>query len=147
MNPFAGNPLRTRSDVQRAVLDLVAPVVTAMERDGPRVGLGPTGPHFDRAAGLHSIPRRFGVSGALWISGLLHVGMLALLAALPAAYAPGLGALYWTGVAGCLALLAYQHWIVRPEDLSRLDAAFFQANGMLSIWLFTATAGDLLLRG
>jgi 4-hydroxybenzoate polyprenyltransferase len=102
---------------------------------------------FDRAAGLHSIPRRFGVSGALWISGLLHAGMLALLAALPAAYAPGLGALYWIGVAGCLALLAYQHWIVRPGDLSRLDAAFFQANGMLSIWLFAATAGDLLLRG
>jgi len=49
------------------------------------------------------------------------------------------------GGAGCLALLSYQHWAVRPGDLSRLDAAFFQANGLLSVWLFALTALDILL--
>jgi 4-hydroxybenzoate polyprenyltransferase len=51
------------------------------------------------------------------------------------------------GVAGCALLLAYQHAIVRPGDLSRLNAAFFTANGLLSIGLFVATAVDLLGRG
>ncbi|HLF56867.1 MAG TPA: UbiA-like polyprenyltransferase, partial [Thermoanaerobaculia bacterium] len=86
---------------------------------------------FDRGAGLHSVPARFGTTAALWISGLLHLATLALLAALPRVYPPGLGAIYWTGVAGCAALLAYQHAIVRPGDLARLDAAFFTANGFL----------------
>src|SRR5262245_57913082 len=99
---------------------------------------------FDRRSGLHSIPARFGVRGALWLSGLLHALMLVLLAFLPRLY-PGLGPLYWVGWAGCLALLAYQHWAVRPGDLSRLDAAFFQANGLLSVWLFALTALDILL--
>jgi 4-hydroxybenzoate polyprenyltransferase len=102
---------------------------------------------FDRRAGLHSIPVRFGVRGALWLSGALHAGVLALLAWLPRVYAgwgPPLGAGYWVGWVGCLGLLAYQHWVVRPGDLSRLNAAFFQANGILSIWLFVASALDLL---
>jgi 4-hydroxybenzoate polyprenyltransferase len=100
---------------------------------------------FDRAAGLHSIPARLGVRGALWVSGLLHLGTLVLLALLPRLYAPGLGAGYWVGLAGCAALLAWQHWVVRPDDLSRLDAAFFTANGVLSAWLFLATAADVLV--
>ncbi len=99
---------------------------------------------FDRGAGLHSIPARFGTVGALWISGLLHLGMLALLVALPTLYSPGLGVAYWIGVLGCAGLLAYQHSIVRPKDLSRLNAAFFQANGVLAVWLFVATAIDVL---
>jgi 4-hydroxybenzoate polyprenyltransferase len=99
---------------------------------------------FDRGAGLHSIPARFGVRGALAASALLHAGMLALLAWLPALYPRGLGAAYWVGWAGCLALVAYQHWVVRPDDLSRLDAAFFQANGALSLWLFAMTAVAIL---
>ena len=102
---------------------------------------------FDRRAGLFSIPARFGVTASLWISGLLHVATLALLAALPFLYAPGLGAAYWVGVAGCAALLAVQHALVRPGDLSRLDAAFFTANGLLSIWLLAAIAADLWLSG
>src|SRR4029079_18649083 len=89
---------------------------------------------FDRETGLKSIPARFGVVGALWLSGGLHVAMLALLALLPR-LSPGLGAGFWLGWAGCLGLLLYQHWVVRPGDLRRLDAAFFQANGLLSIWL------------
>lgn len=100
---------------------------------------------FDRGAGLFSIPARFGVVAALWISGLLHAATLALLAALPAVYPAGLGAAYWVGVAGCAALLAFQHALVRPGDLSRLDAAFFTANGVLSIWLLAAIAADLWL--
>jgi 4-hydroxybenzoate polyprenyltransferase len=102
---------------------------------------------FDRRQGLRSIPARLGVRGALWVSGLLHLAMLALLTALPAVYDGPLGAGYWTGVAGCALLLAWQHWIVRPDDLSRLDAAFFTANGVLSAWLFLAAAADLLLAG
>jgi len=99
---------------------------------------------FDRRTGLFSIPARFGVVGSLWISGALHLGVLALLALLPRIYPPGLGSWYWVGWAGCLALLAYQHWAVRPGDLSRLNAAFFTANGVLSLWLFATTAVDIL---
>jgi len=100
---------------------------------------------FDRARGLHSIPARFGAVAALWISGALHLATLGLLAALPALYAPGLGLVYWIGWAGCAALLAYQHAVVRPGDLSRLDAAFFTANGVLALWLFAAVAIDLFV--
>jgi 4-hydroxybenzoate polyprenyltransferase len=105
---------------------------------------------FDRASGLHSIPAALGTGRSLVVSALLHLGMLVLLWRLPALYAsatPGASALglwYRLGLAGCAALLAYQHWIVRPDDLSRLDAAFFQANGLLGVWLFAATAVDLL---
>ncbi|HVR11715.1 MAG TPA: UbiA-like polyprenyltransferase [Thermoanaerobaculia bacterium] len=108
---------------------------------------------FDRRAGLFSVPVRFGVRGALCISALLHAAMLLLLAWLPRLYqAPGqaprqllgLGLAYWVGWAGCLALISYQHAVVRPGDLSRLDAAFFQANGALSVWLFGATAVAIL---
>jgi len=121
---------------------------------------------FDRRAGLFSVPARFGVRAALWLSALLHAAMLLLLAWLPwlyrlpgeavgavggpvgltwpAAGAAGLGAAYWVGWAGCLALISYQHAVVRPGDLSRLDAAFFQANGALSVWLFGATAVAIL---
>jgi len=100
---------------------------------------------FDRGRGLHSIPARLGTTGALRLSAALHVGTIVLLAALPFVYPSGLGTAYWVGVAGCVALLAYQHALVRPSDLSRLDAAFFSANGALSIWLFAATLLDLLL--
>lgn len=101
---------------------------------------------FDRREGLQSIPARFGVVGSLWISGLLHAATLALLALLPRVYPPGLGAVYGLGWVGCFALIVYQHWVVRPKDLSRLDAAFFQANALLAAWLFAATAVDILAR-
>jgi 4-hydroxybenzoate polyprenyltransferase len=104
---------------------------------------------FDRGAGLRSIPARFGLVPTLWLSGVLHAATLALLAWLPATLAAAgdgqLGLAYWVGWAGCAALLGYQHWIVRPGDLSRLDAAFFTANGALSVWLFAATAVDIVL--
>jgi 4-hydroxybenzoate polyprenyltransferase len=108
---------------------------------------------FDRRTGLFSIPARFGVVPALWISALLHAVMLGLLALLPRVYlgsglgsGPGLGLGFWIGWAGCLALIGWQHWVVRPGDLSRLNAAFFTANGVLSVWLFATTASDILLQ-
>jgi len=100
---------------------------------------------FDRRAGLSSIPTRFGVVGALWVSGIFHLAMIVLLALLVAIYPPGLGPAYGVGWLGCLLLLVYQHAILRPKDLSRLGAAFFQANGALSIWLFAAIAVDIVL--
>ena len=100
----------------------------------------------DRRVGLHSIPARFGAVAALWISGALHVATLALLALLPEVYPGGLGAIYWIGVAGCGLLLSIQHALVRPGDLSRLNAAFFTANGVLAVWLFAAVALDLARR-
>ena len=101
---------------------------------------------FDRGRGLHSIPAAAGERGSLWISGLFHLGMVTLLALLPGTYPPGLGDRA-TGSASPDArlLLGYQHWLVRPGDLSRLNAAFFFANGLLATWLFAATAVDLFL--
>ena len=99
---------------------------------------------FDRDAGLHSIPARFGVAGALAISGTLHaVTLAALIALAPVAH---LGAPYLVGLAVVAALLAWEHAIVRPSDLSRLDAAFFTLNGYVSVVFFAATLADVLLR-
>jgi 4-hydroxybenzoate polyprenyltransferase len=99
---------------------------------------------FDRGAGLHSIPARFGVTGALVLSALLHlVTVGALVALAPAAH---LGAPYLVGVAVVVALLAYEHAIVRPSDLSRLGVAFFNLNGYVSVAFFVATLVDTLVR-
>jgi 4-hydroxybenzoate polyprenyltransferase len=99
---------------------------------------------FDRRAGLHSIPARIGIPGALVVSGALHVvTVAALLALAPAAH---LGAPYLTGVAITTALLTYEHAIVRPSDLSRLNVAFFTLNGYVSLVYFVATLADTLLR-
>jgi 4-hydroxybenzoate polyprenyltransferase len=99
---------------------------------------------FDRQAGLHSIPARFGVGGALVISGLLHaITVAAFVALVPAAH---LGAPYVVGVAIVVALLIWEHAIVKPSDLSRLDMAFFSLNGYVSVVFFAATLADVLLR-
>ena len=100
---------------------------------------------FDRSSGLYSIPARLGTFGSLWVSALLHVLMLFLLTLLPTLYPLGLGWSYWIGWAGCALLLTYQHWIIRPRDLSRLNAAFFTTNGILSVWLFLMVALDLAI--
>jgi len=99
---------------------------------------------FDRSRGLYSVPARFGTVAAIWCSALLHLATVGLLVALAFVYPPGLGLAYGVGVTGCIALLAWQHAIVRPRDLTRLNAAFFSANGVLSVWLAAALAIDLL---
>ncbi len=99
---------------------------------------------FDRGAGLHSIPARFGVGGALFLSALLHLVTVGALLAL--ASVAQLGAPYLVGVAVVIALLAYEHAIVRPNDLSRLDVAFFNLNGYVSVAFFVATLVDTLAR-
>jgi 4-hydroxybenzoate polyprenyltransferase len=90
----------------------------------------------DRRLGLHSVPARLGVSGALRLAFVCHAITAALLVALDFVAAPPLGWVYLIGVAGVIGLLAYEHSLVRPDDLTRVNRAFFQVNGVISIGLF-----------
>ncbi len=99
---------------------------------------------FDRQTGLHSIPGHLGILRALWVARAFHAIMLALLIALLWSF--GLGKLAIVGVAVVAALLAYEHSLVSPDDLSKLNAAFFTMNGVISVLFFVFVAGDLLLR-
>jgi 4-hydroxybenzoate polyprenyltransferase len=85
----------------------------------------------DRAQGLQSVATRFGVRGAFVGARLLHVATVVLLAVVGLGL--DVGALYWLGVAAVAALLLYEHSLVRPDDLRRLDAAFFTVNGVISV--------------
>ena len=85
----------------------------------------------DRSQGLHSIVTRFGVRGAFVGARLSHVATVACLVA--AGLGLSVGVLYWLGVAVVAAVLVYEHSLVRPDDLRRLDAAFFTANGVISV--------------
>lgn len=98
---------------------------------------------FDRAAGLHSVPARWGVARALRLAALCHLGMVILLAALVWVYPP-LGWIYGLGVAAVAALLLYEHRLVTPDDLDRVNLAFFQVNAVVSIGLFLVASLDLL---
>jgi len=98
----------------------------------------------DRANGLFSAPAAWGVTAAFWIARLLHVLMLALLVWLVAAF--HLGSFALAGVAVVAALLLYEHLIVSPGDLRRLNAAFFTMNGVISVVFFCFVAVDLLMR-
>jgi len=98
---------------------------------------------FDSSAGLLSIPRRFGIGGALWISRLFHLAMLGCLLALVTGFR--LGPLSLAGVAAVAALLIYEHRLVKPDDLSRVNAAFFTVNGYVSVLFFFFWAADILL--
>ncbi|HXJ21907.1 MAG TPA: UbiA-like polyprenyltransferase [Polyangia bacterium] len=99
---------------------------------------------FDRSAGIHSIPARLGVTGALVVSALFHLVTVAALVVLGAC--AHLGPSYAIGVAIVAALLIYEHAIVRPGDLSRLNVAFFNLNGYVSVVFFVATLIDTLIR-
>ncbi len=101
---------------------------------------------FDRQAGLHSMPARLGVAGALRLAAACHLGMVLLLIALPWVFPP-LGWIYGLGVAAVAALLLYEHWLVRPDDLDRVNVAFFQVNAIVSIGLFLVASLDLLTSG
>jgi 4-hydroxybenzoate polyprenyltransferase len=98
---------------------------------------------FDRSEGLFSIPRKFGIAGALWISRAFHLGMVASLAALVAAFR--IGPLGVAGVGLVAVLLIYEQSLVRPHDLSRVNAAFFTMNGYVSVLFFLFWAADILL--
>lgn len=99
---------------------------------------------FDRQAGLHSIPRYVGIPTALWIARAFHLIMVGLLVALLIAF--GMGKLAACGVLAVIALLLYEHSLVRANDLSKLNSAFFTMNGVISVLFFIFVAGDLLLR-
>jgi len=99
---------------------------------------------FDRAHCLNSVPQAWGVPRALWLARLLHMAMLGLLIALVLAF--GLGKIAFAGVAAVALLLAYEHSLVSARDLSRLNAAFFTMNGVISVVFFVFVAADLLLR-
>ncbi len=99
---------------------------------------------FDRHAGLHSIPRHIGIASALWIARVFHLIMLLLLIVLLPAFA--LGKLALAGVIAVMLLLLYEHSLVRPNDLSKLNAAFFTMNGVISVVFALFVAADLLLR-
>jgi 4-hydroxybenzoate polyprenyltransferase len=98
---------------------------------------------FDRKARLHSIPARFGIRAALWISAALHA--LAATALVLTGLAAALGPIYFVGVALITAILVWEHTLVRPTDLSRLDMAFFTLNGYVSVAFLVAVLGDLLV--
>jgi len=99
---------------------------------------------FDRSLRLYSLPATFGIPAALRLAAACHLGTVALLAALPLAY-PTFGWIYAAGVACIAALLAYEHWLVRPDDLSRVNRAFFHVNAVVSVGLLAVGVLDLLL--
>jgi 4-hydroxybenzoate polyprenyltransferase len=99
---------------------------------------------FDRRHALHSIPARFGVARALHLSAAMHALAVGLLLALPLALP--LGPWYLAGALGTGALLWYEHTLVRPDDLSRVNRAFFTVNGWVGFLILAATATDLALR-
>ena len=97
---------------------------------------------FDRHERLYSIPAQFGIARSLWISRLLHAGAFAALVALY--FLTNLGLLAVVGVIGTGGLLIYQHTLVRADDLSRLNAAFFTTNAFVSLILFLTFGGAVL---
>lgn len=99
----------------------------------------------DRATGIFSLPARFGAGPALWLSAIFHVGTVALLVA--AGIIAGLSFVWFAGVGLTVALLVYEHSIVRPSDLSRLNTAFFTLNGVVSLGLMCFLAADVLFGG
>jgi len=96
---------------------------------------------FDRSAGLHSIPARFGVARALWISRGLHAITIACLAGF--AWSSGLAWIYAGAVAVAACLLIWEQSLVRAEDLSRVNLAFFTINGMIGVLLFLGMLADM----
>ncbi len=98
---------------------------------------------FDCVEGLCSIPKRFGIARALLIAKILHFAMIFCLLALIVSF--HLGLLSWLGVLAVLALLLYEHGLVKPHDLSRVNAAFFTVNGYVSVLFFVFWAADILL--
>ena len=99
----------------------------------------------DRAAGLHSLPKAIGIPNAFLAARFMHLSMLALLVWFGTLF--HFSVLGWVGIAAVALLLAYEHSIVSPGDLRRLNAAFFTMNGVIATVFFAFVAADLWLRG
>src|SRR5262249_31117471 len=99
---------------------------------------------FDRQAKLHSVPAWLGVARSLRVALGCHLLMIALLVGLYRT-TPHLGWIYLAGVGLAAALIAYEHWLVRPDDLSRVNQAFFQVNAIISLGLFVVVLVQLLV--
>lgn len=100
---------------------------------------------FDRGAGLHSIPVRFGLTGALRLARVLH--LLAVLFMVLLGWSAGLGAVYFVGVAAIAGLLIHEHRLVTPDDLTQVNTAFMTMNSLVSVAFFVFTLADLWLLG
>jgi 4-hydroxybenzoate polyprenyltransferase len=96
---------------------------------------------FDRGSGLHSVPKRLGIAGALTLSRLLHLAMLVCLVMLLQSFS--LGLLGAVGIGIVALLLVYEHSLVKADDLSRVNAAFFTVNGYVSVLFFVFWAADV----
>jgi 4-hydroxybenzoate polyprenyltransferase len=102
---------------------------------------------FDRQARLSSIPARVGVATALRLAFLCHLVMLGFLVALYFVAEPMLGTIYLAGVAAVGLLLLYEHWLVKPTDLTRVNQAFFQVNAIISVGLLAVVLIDMAVHG
>jgi 4-hydroxybenzoate polyprenyltransferase len=98
----------------------------------------------DRTVGLHSVPQAFGITPAFWIARAMHVGMLGMLCWVMVLF--GLGKIAVVGVVVVAALLLYEHLIISPGDMRRMNAAFFTLNGVISVVFFGFVAADILMR-
>ena len=98
----------------------------------------------DRVVGLNSVPQAFGVTGAFWIARVMHVAMIVMLLWLVVLF--GLGKVAIVGVGVVAVLLLYEHTIISPTDMRKMNAAFFTLNGIISVLYFGFVATDVLLR-
>jgi 4-hydroxybenzoate polyprenyltransferase len=98
---------------------------------------------FDRRMGLQSIPAKFGIPFALRLSSICHIITILLLLGLGLLL--GFGWLYWIGMIVIIALLVWEHLLVHPDDLSKINIAFFNINGYISITLFLSILGSIYL--
>lgn len=99
---------------------------------------------FDRKEGLYSIPSRFGIARGLWISRLLDMLTVVLFLLIPQFVS--LGAVYYIGVAAVALLLVYEHMIISPKDMSKIDIAFFKVNSIIATVAFIFTLTDIGLQ-
>jgi len=100
---------------------------------------------YDVQVGLHSIPARFGLDGALRIARLLHVASVGLMVFL--GWHAGMGVIYALGVLVIAGLLVWEHRLVRPDDLARVNMAFLNLNAIISVVYFASTVTDILVFG
>ena len=96
---------------------------------------------LDSKSALFSMPKRLGIARSLWVARVLHVAMIVCLLLLVQSF--GLGAISVAGAAAVMLLLIYEHTLVKPDDLSRVNAAFFTVNGYVSVLFFLFWAADI----